>query len=120
MYVLIGEVSRRTGVSRRLLRYYEDQGLLHAERGPNGYRAYGEDAVTVVGRIRFLLDAGLTTEVIQAVLPCVDDDTAGVGIGVDWCAELRDLLAGELAAMDERLNCLQERRSCLAGLLGQS
>ncbi|MEY6566353.1 MerR family transcriptional regulator [Streptomyces sp. PGLac3x] len=116
--MLIGELSRRTGVSRRLLRYYEDQGLLQAARGPNGYRSYGEDAVAVVGRIRFLLDAGLTTEVIQAVLPCVDQDTFDTGI--DWCGELRDLLAGELAALDERLNCLQERRTSLAGLLGRS
>ncbi|KLJ01198.1 MerR family transcriptional regulator [Streptomyces albidoflavus] len=116
--MLIGELSRRTGVSRRLLRYYEDQGLLQAARGHNGYRSYGEDAVAVVGRIRFLLDAGLTTEVIQAVLPCVEQDAFDTGI--DWCGELRDLLAGELAALDERLNCLQERRTSLAGLLGQS
>ncbi|WP_405394413.1 MerR family transcriptional regulator [Streptomyces gougerotii] len=118
--MLIGELSRRTGVSRRLLRYYEDQGLLQAGRGPNGYRAYGEDAVTVVARIRFLLDAGLTIEVIQAVLPCVDDDTLDLASGADWCAELRDLLAGQLAALDERLSCLQERRTSLAGLLGRS
>lgn len=38
--MLIGELSRRTGVSARSLRYYEAQGLLSAGRGANGYRDY--------------------------------------------------------------------------------
>ncbi|MCX5095152.1 MerR family DNA-binding transcriptional regulator [Streptomyces sp. NBC_00365] len=32
----IGELSRRTGVPTRILRYYEEQGLLGPERAPNG------------------------------------------------------------------------------------
>ncbi|SEO54550.1 MerR family DNA-binding transcriptional regulator [Amycolatopsis saalfeldensis] len=40
--MLIGELSRRTGVSPRLLRYYGEQGLLPSERTSNGYRVYGE------------------------------------------------------------------------------
>jgi hypothetical protein len=34
--MLIGELSTRTGVSQRLLRYYEEQGLLSRARDPNG------------------------------------------------------------------------------------
>ncbi|MEU6192280.1 MerR family DNA-binding transcriptional regulator [Streptomyces sp. NPDC047061] len=41
----IGELSHRTGVSTRLLRYYEQQGLLHPSRLPNGYRDFHEHAV---------------------------------------------------------------------------
>ena len=36
----IGELSRRTGVPPRMLRYYEQQGLLRPARGQNGYRCY--------------------------------------------------------------------------------
>ncbi len=36
----IGELSRRTGVPTRMLRYYEEQGLLRPERADNGYRSY--------------------------------------------------------------------------------
>ena len=36
----IGELSRRTGVPARLLRYYEEQDLMHPERDSNGYRSY--------------------------------------------------------------------------------
>lgn len=59
--MLIGELSMSTGVSPRLLRYYEERGLLQAARGGNGYRFYRGDAVTTVRQIRRLLDMGLTT-----------------------------------------------------------
>lgn len=38
----IGELARRTGVSVRALRYYEEQGLLVPARAANGYREYTE------------------------------------------------------------------------------
>ncbi|WP_309104708.1 MerR family transcriptional regulator [Microbacterium sp.] len=67
----IGELSRRSGVSVRALRYYEQQGLLAPQRRPSGYRVYGADDVATVGRIRTLLAAGLSTAQILEVLPCV-------------------------------------------------
>ncbi|WP_084964968.1 MerR family transcriptional regulator [Thermoactinospora rubra] len=114
--MLIGELSRRTGVSPRLLRYYEAQGLLEVKRGPNGYRHYDEDAVVTVRQVRALLKAGLSTEVIRAVLPCA----RGERPEFDWCAELWDILNGELAAMDERIDDLQRMRSTLAGYLAKT
>ncbi|TQS26146.1 MerR family transcriptional regulator [Microbispora sp. KK1-11] len=70
----IGELARRTGVHERLLRYYEEQGLLHPERRPSGYREYGDEDVNTVRRIRSLLAAGLNTSTIAAILPCLRDD----------------------------------------------
>lgn len=113
--MLIGELSRRTGVSARSLRYYEAQGLLAAGRGANGYRAYDEGAVLSVAKIRALLRAGLSTEVIRDVLPCARGEQSGF----DWCAELREILDGELAAMDERMEALRRSRGALAGLLSE-
>ncbi|MEU8347427.1 DNA-binding transcriptional regulator, MerR family [Actinomadura meyerae] len=114
--MLIGELARRTGVSPRLLRYYEEQGLLDAARGANGYRHYDEDSVTTVRKIRVLLDAGLSTEVIRVVLPC----TRGDGSEFDWCADIRDLLDRELAALDGRIDVLRRNRQTLATFLAQS
>ncbi|MEW1835674.1 MerR family DNA-binding transcriptional regulator [Microbacterium sp. NPDC079995] len=34
----IGEVTARTGIPQRMLRYYEEQGLLTSARAGNGYR----------------------------------------------------------------------------------
>ena len=39
----IGELSERTGTPRRLLRYYEEQGLITPRRCANGYRDYSEE-----------------------------------------------------------------------------
>lgn len=70
----ISELERRTGVSQRLLRYYEEQGLLRPERLPSGYRVYAEADVTTVEHIRNLLAAGLSTTTIADLLPCMGSD----------------------------------------------
>ncbi|WP_392567708.1 MerR family transcriptional regulator [Actinacidiphila glaucinigra] len=54
----ITELSGRVGVSTRLLRYQEEQGLLAPRREENGYRYHEEAAVERVEQIRGLLGAG--------------------------------------------------------------
>ncbi|MFF9091230.1 MerR family transcriptional regulator [Streptomyces sp. NPDC014991] len=86
----IGEMVRRTGVSERLLRYYEEQGLLAPTRLPSGYRVYTDTDVDTVRRIRTLLAAGLPTTTIAQVLPCVRDDGSALApVCSDVVAELR-------------------------------
>ncbi|MCX2953718.1 MerR family transcriptional regulator [Lentzea sp. NEAU-D7] len=68
----IGELSKRTGVSPRSLRYYEEQGLLTSSRSGAGQRHYSDTAVQRVSLIRQLFDAGLSSRVITTLLPCVD------------------------------------------------
>ncbi len=88
--MLIGELARRTGVSTRLLRYYEEQGLLRSERDSNGYRRYGPEAVDRVRRVRELLATGLNTDAIRTVLPC----TRSAGPGVRDCVHFTDIVDG--------------------------
>ncbi|OKK02500.1 MerR family transcriptional regulator [Streptomyces sp. CB03234] len=73
----IGELSRRTGVSERSLRYYEMQGLLTADRTPGGQRTYGDWAVDRVIRIQALYAAGLHSKKIAQLLPCMRDADGG-------------------------------------------
>src|ERR1043165_566796 len=113
--MLIGELSRRTGVSARLLRYYEEQGLLDAGRGSNGYREYGEDAVLTVRQVRKLLDAGLSTEVIREVLPCV----RGEAPAIDMCVDVEAILGRERMAANPRIGELERSRDALAGYLAK-
>ena len=104
----IGEFSRRTGVSERLLRYYEEQGLLKPSRRPSGYREYAEEDVATVRGIRMLLGAGLNTATIAELLPCMVDDgqilaPACSGMLPDLNRErerIGEAVAGLLAARD--------------------
>lgn len=109
----IGELSRRTGVSQRLLRYYENQGLLTSERAPSGYRYYPEEAVTIVAQIRNLLAAGLNTETIRTVLPCARGELPVL----EPCPDLLAALRTQLEAIDDRVACLQQTRTALATYL---
>lgn len=111
--MLIGELSGRTGVSRRLLRYYEEQGLLRPSRDGNGYRGYDEDAVRVVRHIRTLLDAGLSTSVIRIALPCAFGDP----LELEMCPTLARTLRDELHALDVRIDSLRNARGALAAYL---
>ena len=107
--MLIGELSRRTGVNPHQLRYYEAQGLLVPERGGNGYREYGDDAVLAVAQIRNLLDAGLSTQEIGYLQPCV----TGTVPDLEPCPETLDLLRARIAGLDERIDTLAQSRRTL-------
>lgn len=67
----IGELARLTGASPRSLRYYEEQGLITAERLDNGYRVYGRGTILVVQNVRSLLAAGLTMADIGQIGECL-------------------------------------------------
>ncbi|MFK4086518.1 MerR family transcriptional regulator [Kribbella sp. NPDC020789] len=66
----IGELSARTGVSVRSLRYYEEQGLLASSRSASGQRHYDEAAVERVRFIQLLYTAGLSSKTVADLLPC--------------------------------------------------
>lgn len=69
----IGELAKRTGVSERSLRYYEEQGLLVSGRTPGGHRDYPDRAVDRVIHIQELYAAGLSSKKIALILPCMRD-----------------------------------------------
>ena len=48
----IGELATRTGVPARMLRYYEEQGLITPQRLDNGYREYDDYVIQRVRKIR--------------------------------------------------------------------
>ena len=111
----IGELAERTGVSRRLLRYYEEQGLLIPSRALNGYREYAEAHVDVVQQISGLLDAGLPTRIIRQLLPCLDQpQTIYVP---DVTPEMIVTLQREQARLAERIEFLTRNRDAVADYL---
>ncbi len=111
----IGEFAKRTNVSARLLRYYEEQGLVTPDRAANGYRDYPECLVERVVQIRGLLGAGLPIKIIEQVLPYLDDPrTIHV---TDASPELIATLEQQRDHMDARISCLARNRDAISEYL---
>ncbi|NEW45044.1 MerR family transcriptional regulator [Nocardia cyriacigeorgica] len=111
----IGELSRRSGVSVRLLRYYEEQSMLAPERDASGYRRFQESDVGLVWQIRTLLAAGLSTDTIAQALPCIcycEGESRMVP-----SPELADGLRSERERIDRQIAALRESREILDSVI---
>lgn len=111
----IGELSRTTGVSRRSLRYYEEQGLLSPKRLPSGYRVFDRSDVDAVQRIRHLLAAGIATATIADLLPCVRVEGQELA---PTCTDALDRIRGERERLGRAIEELEASRRLLDAVLG--
>lgn len=109
----IGELARRTGASERSLRYYEQRGLLRPRRTAGNQRDYEESAVERVHLIRGLLAAGLSTETIDDVLPCVSVPESQTPL-------LTRTLLAERARIDADIARLEGMRRLLDDVIAQA
>jgi DNA-binding transcriptional MerR regulator len=109
--MLIGELSARTGVSRRSLRYYEQHELLHARRTPNGWRDYDEAAAHRVRTIAEMIDNGLTLEGVKQLGPCLDMHNESDCDNPDLALATYQ---ARLAVVDQRLAKLHRHRDGLS------
>ncbi len=111
----IGQLSRRTGVSVRMLRYYEDEGLISPTRRASGYRDYGADDERIVKAIRQLNEAGLKLDFIRRFLPCLRSD----GPILHPCPDLMAAMRQEMQALDAQIEKYRESRGILDGYYRQ-
>ena len=114
----IGELARRTGVAPRLLRYYEQQGLITARRADNGYREYSEADGAQVERVAGLVRAGMPTRLVRVVLDI--DGIASAELAATCTRNLAEQLAAELAEIDGRIACLAKSRETIHRFLTQT
>ncbi len=106
----IGELSRRTGVSVRALRYYEEKGALRPERTSSGYRIFRDAAVQTVEHIQTLLAAGLRMDLITEIVSCV----SGERLLLEDC---RERLLHERRRLTSNIDQIDAARSMLDRLL---
>lgn len=107
----IGDVSARSGLPAKTIRYYEEIGLVKPLRDTNGYRAFREKELhklAFLGRARAL---GFTIENCRALLALYEDETRASsdvkGIAQEHLAQIEAKIV-DLKAMHDTLSHLIE------------
>jgi DNA-binding transcriptional MerR regulator len=109
----IGDLAALTSATPRMLRHYENQGLITAERSTTGQRLFDPLVIEQVRYIRTLLAAGLPVEAIRELIDCIHDTDR-----LEPCAV--PLLIEHLHAYDGRIAELTSTRDALKGLIDAS
>jgi len=99
----IKEIENLSGIPRANIRYYEQEGLIAPKRLPNGYRAYTEDELVTLEKIKLLRGVGVSLEDIRA-LQTGEDELSSV-----LSRRLREL-EGEAKALEEAKNLCRAMR----------
>lgn len=106
----IGAVSKKSGVSQRMIRHYEGIGLIPVPpRRDSGYRDYGEDDVH---RLRFIANArdlGFGIEEIRTLLALWSDRERS-------SADVKRLALQQAEALGEKMKAIEAMRSTLIHL----
>ena len=108
----VAEVGRRTGLSRKALRLYEDLGLVEpAARTPAGYRLYDDEAlrrIELINRAKVLgLSLNEAKEFLHVAEGCCGDNHPA----------LAALVEGKLAETEQRMAELASLRKTLEDVL---
>lgn len=106
----IGDVSARTGLPAKTIRYYEDIGLVTPQRAANGYREFRErDAhkLAFLGNARGL---GFSIQDCRALLTLWEDRSRASG-------DVRQIAKDHLAEIETKIAGLQAMRATLSELV---
>jgi DNA-binding transcriptional MerR regulator len=109
----IGELAQRCGTSTRMLRYYEQQGLLADRRDSLGYRRYHESDARLVQEILALQRIGFTLAEARPFVECL---RSGHDSG-DACPASLEVYQRKLAALDTGIARLTAARDQVRGQL---
>lgn len=107
----IGEVAERAGVATSALRFYEANGLIHAERADSGHRRFHREALRRVAFIQVAQRVGLTLEEIRAALATLPDSRTPTAadwerLSLGWRSRLDDEIAALVRVRDQLSSCI--------------
>lgn len=109
--MLIGEVSDRSGVPAKTLRYYEDIGLLRPpERSASGYRHYEPEVLDRLAFIKSSQAVGLSLGEIRSIITMREAGDAP-------CAHVLELLLTRSAEIDRTIQALRALKAELQVLV---
>ncbi|WP_133000405.1 Cu(I)-responsive transcriptional regulator [Luteimonas arsenica] len=112
----IGEAAAASGVSAKMIRYYEDAGLIPpAERSAAGYRLYGDADVHRLRFIRRARDLGFAVVEIEELLGLWSDRSRrSADVKRLAQAHIADL-EGRIAKLRQMADTLRTLADCCAG-----
>ncbi len=106
----IGEVAARTGISPKMVRHYEQLGLLpRIARSDAGYRRYGSTELHTLRFIRRARDLGFSMAEIAELLALWQDRRRA-------SAQVKRIALAHVADLDRRMAELAQMKSTLQGL----
>lgn len=109
----IGTAARRSGVSAKTIRYYEDIGLIpKAKRTESGYRDYDEQDVQILRFVHRARDLGFPVKDVAALLELWRDRSRG-------SAQVKALATSHIAAIDRKIAELKSIRRTLSDLVSR-
>jgi MerR family redox-sensitive transcriptional activator SoxR len=112
MDLAIGEVANRAGIAPSALRFYEKEGLIHAERSDGGQRRYHRDVLRLIAFIRAAQRVGLSLDDIRDALHTLPEGK--VPTAADWAR----LSKGWRPLLDRRIEEMQRLRDRLDSCIG--
>ncbi|RWX76030.1 Cu(I)-responsive transcriptional regulator [Neorhizobium lilium] len=112
----IGEASEASGVSAKMIRYYEEIGLVRpAARTGNNYRIYGEDEVHVLRFVKRARSLGFSLEETETLLKLWQDKSReSAAVRQVATAHIADL-ERRIAEMQGMVNTLKHLAQCCGG-----
>lgn len=100
--MLINQVCKLTGLTKKAIEYYEKQGLLNPETMGNGYRKYTDGEIAALKEIALLRKMGVSIADVKTILAS-DDKLAA--------------LAACKNKMTRQMNLLNAQRECISQLI---
>lgn len=111
----IGDVSARSGLPAKTIRYYEDIGLIKPHRSANGYRSFRDSdlhKLAFLGRARAL---GFSIEDCRTLLALYEDETRASADVKRLAREHLERIEAKIADLQSMRDTLTELVNCCAG-----
>ena len=106
----IGQASEVSGLAPKTIRYYEDIGLVVADRRGNGYRHYEDDHVHKLQFLQRARSLGFSVDQCRSLLSLYDEKNRA-------SSEVKRLAQGRLSEIDRKIEELRGMRATLVKLI---
>ena len=104
-----GEIAKKTGVSQKAIRLYDEKGLLKpTEYSEGNYRLYDKEALLILEKIIALKQVGFSLEEIRENL--IQESNM----------EVQEVLANQIRIMEEKKSQLEKSISCIRKAMERS